>query len=62
MFKSLDAQSIIKRFKSLIKEWTSDPQNNIDSRIKAFETKLNLLDKDHNSSREALAMKDDLIR
>lgn len=58
----LDAQSIIRKFKSLIKSWSLDPKNSIDSRIKSIEKNLDALDAAQNSNKEAAVVKEELDR
>lgn len=55
----LDAQSLIRRYKSLIKEWSRDPNHNVDTRLKRLEVQQGVLDADPNKFVETAGVREE---
>lgn len=60
---NLDSQSLVRRFKSLIKDWANNPDYNVEVRIKRIEESLNALDSKDSKSysyNEGVVIKEEL--
>ncbi|KAK1401455.1 hypothetical protein POM88_001060 [Heracleum sosnowskyi] len=57
---NLNSQSLIRRFKALVKGWSSNPENNVDARIKKLERNLDDLDKNNGTTQESLRIKEEI--